>query len=191
MPPYLIFSILALLFFSASIIAFKLTAKYFMPNPYAYFFYYFLIYFILGLFLPLFKPIEIIPTNIKQFSYIWPYAIAIFIGMYCFSFSIFKLDITTMAPLGNLSNVFTPILAALFLGEKILSKNYPLFLLVILAGFLAGYDEKLKIRSFFNKYIYLFLVFIFSISLTKILLTKELMQLAIGILLFMNFSMDQ
>ncbi|HUV47248.1 MAG TPA: hypothetical protein VMW29_03880 [Candidatus Bathyarchaeia archaeon] len=168
MPAFLILSLISLCFFSASTIVFKITAKHSIPNPYAWFFWYFLIYFVLGLFLPFFSPIQIIPSDFRVLFYNVPYAIAIYIGIFCFSLALYKLDITTMAPLSNWGNVFTPMLAFFILGEKIQPKNMPWLLLIIIAGILATYNEKTKLKSFFNKYIYLYLVFVFCLSITRI-----------------------
>lgn len=183
MPPYLTLSIISLCFFSASIIAFRLTAKHAMPNPYAWFFWYFLIYFILGLFLPFFNSIRVIPNNVEQLSFNVPYAIAIYIGIFCFALAVYKLDVTTMGPLSSLGNVFTPLLALLFLGEKTPSKNLPWLILIIIAGFFAAYDERLKLKSFLNKHVYLFLVFVFCLSVTRISASKGIN--AVG---FWNFT---
>lgn len=140
-----------------------------MPNPYAWFFWYFLIYFALGLFLPLFNPIKVIPANISQLSFNIPYAIAIYIGIFCFAHAIYKLDVTTMGPLSSLgNNVFTPLLALLLLGEKIPSQNLPFLILIVVAGFFAVYDERLKFKSFLNKYVYVYLVWVFCLSVTRI-----------------------
>ncbi|OQX50827.1 hypothetical protein B5M47_02920 [candidate division CPR3 bacterium 4484_211] len=139
-----------------------------MPNPYAWFFWYFLIYFCLGLFLPLFNPIKVIPADIKQLSFILPYTIPIFIGIFCFSHALYKLDVTTMGPLFNLGNVFTPLLAFFVLGEKIPFQNIPWLILIVIAGFFAVYDERLKFKSFLNKYVYVFLLWVFCLSITRI-----------------------
>jgi uncharacterized membrane protein len=168
MPPYLILSVISLCFFSASIITFRLTAKHAMPNPYAWFFWYFLIYFILGLFLPFFTPIKIVPLDVRALSFNVPYAIAIYIGIFCFAQAIYRLDVTTMGPLSNWGNVFTPLLAFLVLGEKLPFQNIPWLILIVVAGIFAAYDERLKVKSFFNKYVYLFLVFVFCLSVTRI-----------------------
>lgn len=168
MPAFIVFSIISLCFFAASIIAFKITAKHSMPNPYAWFFWYFLIYFLLGLFLPFFSPIRVIPLDFKLLLFNVPYMIAIYIGIFCFSLSLYKLDVTTMGPLSNWGNVFTPLLAFFILGEKISSQNMPWLILIIFAGILASYNEKMKLKSFFNKYVYLYIIFVFCLSITRI-----------------------
>jgi len=180
---YLILSVISLCFFSASVITFKITAKHAMPNPYAWFFWYFLIYFILGLFLPLFAPIKVVPASIKQLLFNVPYATAIYIGIFCFAQSIYKLDLTTIGPLSNWGNVFTPLLAFLILGEKIPLQNAPWLGLIVVAGVFAAYDEQLKLKSFFSKYVYLFLVFVFCLSITRIVAHKGIN--AVG---FWNFN---
>lgn len=172
MPLYILYSILALFLLSISIIIFRLTAKYAMPNPKAYFFWYFVIYGLLGLSLPLFNHIQIIPTDIRLLRFNIPYAFFISIGIYCFANAIYKLDVTTMGPLSNLGNVFTAFLAWLLLGEIIPQKNIVWFILIILAGMLATYNERLKLKSFFNKYVYIFLTWVFCLSLTRIIANK-------------------
>ena len=143
-----------------------------MPNPLAWYFWYFFIYFILGLFLPIFAPIKIIPASLGQLKFNIPYAIAIYIGIFFFAQALYRLDISSMAPLSNFGNIFTPILALLFLGEKISLANIPWFILIIASGFLATYDEKLKLKSFLNKYVYFYLIFVFCLSLTRIFTNK-------------------
>jgi len=139
-----------------------------MPNPYAWFFWYFVIYFVLGLFLPFFNPIQVIPFDFRVLLFNVPYAIAIYIGIFCFALAIYKLDVTTIGPLSNWGNVFTPLLAFFILGEKISPQNVPWLILIIVAGVLAAYSERTKLKSFFNKYIYLYLIFVFCLSVTKI-----------------------
>ena len=73
-----------------------------------------------------------------------------------------------MGPLSNWGNVFTPLLAFIILGEIISPQNIPWLLLIIVAGVLAAYNEKTKLKSFFNKYVYLYLVFVFCLSVTRI-----------------------
>lgn len=168
MPPYILYSILALILFSISIILFRLNAKYAIPNPKAYFFWYFVIYGLLGLFLPLFHDIQIIPPNINFLKFNIPYAFFISIGIYCFAHAVYKLDVTTMGPLSNFGNVFTAFLAWLLLGEIIPQKNIVWLALIIFAGILATYTEQLKLKSFANKNVFVYLGWVFCLSLTRI-----------------------
>jgi len=118
------------------------------------------------------SPIQVIPPDFKMLLFNVPYVIAIYIGIFCFSLAVYKLDVTTMGSLGNLGNVFTPLLAFFILGEKITTQNIPWLLLIIFAGVLAAYDEKLKLKAFFNKYVYLYLIFVFCLSITRIVSNK-------------------
>lgn len=186
MPPYLTFSILSLCLFSISSIVFKLTAKHSMPNPSSWYFWYFFIYFLLGILLPFFVPVKIIPLSISQLKFNFAYAAFIYTGIFFFAQALYHLDVTTMGPLSNLSNVFVPILAFLFLGEKIASNSIVWLILIVVCGFLAAYDEKLKLKSFSNKYIYSFLLFVLFLSVTRIFVNKGINSLG-----YWNFTFYQ
>ncbi len=187
MPIYVALAIASVCLFSFSAIIYKLTAKYSMPNPLAWFFWYFFIYFMLSLTLPLFAPIKVIPTSITQLRFNLPYAIAIYTAIFFFAQALYKLDVSSMAPLSNLGNVFVPLLAFLFLGEKMSSSNIPWFILVIICGFLATYDERLKLRSFLNKYVYFYLIFVLFLSITRIFANKGINNLGYWNFTFYEF----
>ncbi|MCX7881057.1 MAG: hypothetical protein N2482_00895 [Patescibacteria group bacterium] len=115
MPSYLFFAILSLIFFAFSTIAFKLTAKYSLPNHLAWFFWYFVIYFILGRFIPLFVFIKNpIPPNIFLLRYNLLYGFFIYLGVFFFSYSLYHLDVSIISSLSNFTNVFILILAYFF-----------------------------------------------------------------------------
>lgn len=188
MEPYIIYSILALVFFSSSFIIFKLTAKHSMPNPQAYFFYYFLIYAILGLVIVMVRPVDIIPSNILDLKILLPYAIPIFVGIYCLAHAMFTADITVMAPIGNLGNVFVPVLAMLVLKESVSLEKLPWFLLIVLAGFLVSYNERLKFKAFWNKDVLLVLIFVFCISVTRIVAPSVIKYFGYWNFIFYEFT---
>lgn len=173
MPPYLIFAILSLVFFTISTIAFKLTAKYSLPNHLAWFFWYFVIYFLLGRFVPFFVSIRNpIPQNIFLLRYNFLYGFFIYLGIFFFSYSLYHLDVSVISPLSNFTTVFILILAYFFLGEKIILNKIIWFLLIIIGGFIASYNEKLKGKSFLNKYVFSFIFWTFCLATTRIVINK-------------------
>lgn len=72
-----------------------------------------------------------------------------------YTLSIYKLDVTTLAPLFSLRTVFAVILGVLFLGETVSALGTALIVLIILASPLASYDEHLRLKAFLNKYVLL------------------------------------
>jgi drug/metabolite transporter (DMT)-like permease len=87
-------------------------------------------------------------------------------GFYIFyTVSLYKLDVTTISPLFSLRMVFAVILGLLFLGEKINTLGLILVLMIIVASPLAAYNEKLKVKAFFQKNILLAIFAMFSLAL--------------------------
>lgn len=87
-------------------------------------------------------------------------------GFYVFyTVSLYRLDVTTISPLFSLRTVFAILLGILFLGETISSLGIILVSLIILASPLAAYDEKLRVKAFFQKNIVLVVLAMLSLAL--------------------------
>lgn len=71
---------------------------------------------------------------------------ALFFALY--TLAIYKIDVTTMAPLFSLRTVFAAILGVFVLNETISIIGIFLIIVIVLASPLAAYDEHQKLRSF-------------------------------------------
>lgn len=67
-----------------------------------------------------------------------------------FTYSLFKLDVTTVVPLYSLRTVFAIFLGLFFLHETITPLGLILSFVIVIMSPLAAYDEKLKLKSFFK-----------------------------------------
>jgi drug/metabolite transporter (DMT)-like permease len=172
MPVYVFYAFAALLFLGSSTILFKFTAKHKIGNSLVFYFYYMLIYFLLGLLIPLVKPVQLIPADLGALTPVILNSVTVFAGYYFFFSNIYKLDITTFMPLYNFRNIFSPVLAMIFLGETISAVQAPWFLLIVAAGFFVGVDEKMSLRSFFQRPILTFLIYVFSLSVSSIFVNR-------------------
>lgn len=72
-----------------------------------------------------------------------------------YTLSIYKLDVTTLAPLFSLRTVFAVLLGVFFLGESVSLLGAALIVAIVLASPLASYDEHLRLKAFMHKQILL------------------------------------
>lgn len=72
----------------------------------------------------------------------------------CITLSVFKLDVSTVAPLFSLRAAFAVILGILFLHESISLHGLALIAIIILATPLAAYNQKLRMKAFLHKYVF-------------------------------------
>ena len=68
-----------------------------------------------------------------------------------FTYSIYSLDVTVLAPLFSFRTLFGLLFGALLLHESITRDQYVYILLIFAAGFFVSYDARLKLKSFFQK----------------------------------------
>lgn len=76
---------------------------------------------------------------------------ALFYAFY--TISLYKLDVTTIAPLFSLRTVFAVLLGILVLQEKVGFLGFGLIAVIVLMSPFAAYNENLKIRAFFQKWV--------------------------------------
>ncbi len=76
---------------------------------------------------------------------------ALFYALY--TISLYKIDVTTMGPLFSLRTVFAVILGVVVLHENVSPFGLGLILLIVLMSPFAAYNENLKMRAFFQKYV--------------------------------------
>lgn len=172
MPAYVLYAFLALLFLGTSTILFKFTAKHKIENSLVFYFYYMLVYFLLGILVPFVKPIDLIPTDLGALRPVIINSVVVFLGYFLFFANLYKLDITTFGPLYNFRNIFSPVLAALFLGETISAGQIPWFLVIVITGFFVSIDERMSLRTFLQRPVLTFLLFVFSLSLSSIFVNR-------------------
>jgi drug/metabolite transporter (DMT)-like permease len=87
-------------------------------------------------------------------------------GFYIFyTVSLYKLDVTTISPLFSLRMVFAALLGFVALGEPASKLSIILIAAVVLASPMAAYNEKLKVRAFFQKYVLLAIIAMASLAL--------------------------
>lgn len=81
-----------------------------------------------------------------------------------YTVSLYKLDVTTMGPLFSLRTVFAVILGIVILNERIGILGIALIVVIVLLSPLAAYDEHLKIKAFFRKYVLLAVIAMVSLA---------------------------
>jgi drug/metabolite transporter (DMT)-like permease len=79
--------------------------------------------------------------------------------------SLYRLDVTTISPLFSLRTVFAVLLGLLFLNESINTLGIVLIVTIILVSPLAAYDQRLKVKAFFQKNVLLVIFAMFSLAL--------------------------
>ncbi len=72
-----------------------------------------------------------------------------------YTVSLYKLDVTTIGPLFSLRTVFAVLLGIMVLQESISPVGLGLIVVVVLMSPFAAYNENLKLRAFFQKYMLL------------------------------------
>lgn len=79
------------------------------------------------------------------------FSAALFYALY--TLSLYKLDVTTIGPLFSLRTVFAVILGVAVLQESISLIGFGLIVTIVLISPLAAYNENLKLKAFFQKYV--------------------------------------
>lgn len=89
-----------------------------------------------------------------------------------YMFALAKIDVSVFSPLFNFKTVFSVILGFIFLKE-VLTPIQILFIAVLfLAGFFVSMDERLSIKSFFNKAVFILLSSAFLYAIFSVLINK-------------------
>lgn len=95
--------------------------------------------------------------NIESIGYLAVSIPTVMIGYYLFYKAIFITDASTFSPLFQVQALMAGILAFLFLGERFAFENYFFMGLILIGAILVSFEEKMSIRSFFNKGVLLIL----------------------------------
>ncbi len=88
---------------------------------------------------------------------------AAFLAFY--TYSLYKIDVSTMAPLFSLRTVAAVLLGVWLLHERLGGPDIVLISLIILMSPFASYDEHLKLRAFRNKYMLVVVVAMIVLAL--------------------------
>lgn len=91
-----------------------------------------------------------------------------------FILSLYRFDVSVLAPLYNIRSVMSVLLAFLILGERLSSGQIFLSSIIVGAGVLVTLDEKWSLRSFANRNLLLVLGQMFNLSLLGIYTNKAI-----------------
>lgn len=150
---YLAFAAFAAVCFSTTTIINKLTSKHTLDNKDSLLAYLLLSSFTFALVLYPFVDRSIPPT--QTLLTIFASSITFFSGMYLLYTGIFTTDVSVYAPLFQIQSGLVAILAYIFLHEQFPASNYLWISLIISGAILTSIDEKLSIKTFFTKGIFM------------------------------------
>jgi drug/metabolite transporter (DMT)-like permease len=171
---YLMYAFLAATCFALSQVLNKLLSKHSMDNRDSLMAYFMLTSFTFGFFMLPFIPWTLPPLSLLGIILV---AVLLFMaGSYSFFEGVFHADASSFAPLFQLQAAFVGILAFLFLGERFPVQNYLWMILLIVGTILVSYDEKMSLKSFFNRGILFILLMQVLHASSNIFVGKALQQ---------------
>jgi drug/metabolite transporter (DMT)-like permease len=162
--PYYIFAWIGSIGSALVIVATKLTTKHSISNPWFYNFLWMLFVLIFMAPIAIFNHASV-PSSWTPII-IASIAQSIFYALYILS--IYKLDVSTIAPLFNFRTIFAVLLGILLFQEKLTVFQSLIAGLVIIAGVFATFDEKMNVKSFFNLKVGLVLLSMLALSLANV-----------------------
>lgn len=168
--PFQFFAWTSSLFSGVSVLTTKLASRHMVKNPWH------LNFLLMGTMTIAMIAVSLIggvtlPTNIT------PIVIAgVLSGLVsiAFTFAVFKLDVTVLAPLFSFRTLFGLIFGALLLTEAITRQDVLYIILIFVAGFFVSYDTKLKLRSFFQPGIVYVLLMTAGLGLFGVFIQKAI-----------------
>lgn len=182
---YLFFAFLAAACFAVVLILNKLLSKHSIDNKDSMMAYFMLTTFSFNL--VLFPFVSFTTLSFEMFELIALLVGGFLIGYYAFYTAIFDTDASSFAPLFQLQAGFVGLLAFLFLGERFPIQNYLWMGLLIFGAVLVSLDEKMSVRSFFNKGIGLVLLMQIFHAFSNLLVGFSLKQLTPIELIFWEY----
>jgi len=162
------FAWLASLSSGFSVLALKLATKHKIKNPWHFNF----------LTLGFISALTIVASLIAGITRPESFAIIVAAGVLsglvsiAFTFSLYKLDITVLSPLFSVRTVFGLLIGVFLLGEAITERDIFFIILIAVGGFFVSYDNKLKLRSFFQPGIGYVLLMMLGLSFFGVLVQK-------------------
>lgn len=168
MQTFVPFAFLALFLFALDTVTQKLTTKYLIKNPlvFNFYFYPFALLFILPILLT--KKV-VVPFDFSNIALAAFFNVAAYLF---YVFALYKIDVSIISPMYNLRIVFSTLLAIIVLGELLPIYKYAWLVVVIVAGFFVAIDERMTLKSFFQKPIFLLVFYFLGLSLCQLLLKR-------------------
>ncbi len=161
--PFYLYAWIACFASASTIIITKLTSKYSIKNPWLFNF--------LWAFVILSFTIPLSLYNHAGFPSDWlPIIVAgIFGALWNILYiqSMYRIDVSTLSPLFNFRLVFAIILGSVFFQEQLTSYQFILFIVILVGGIFATFDERLSIKSFFKPAIRIGLLAMLSLALNN------------------------
>jgi drug/metabolite transporter (DMT)-like permease len=165
MPTYILLSFLAAISFALAGVCNKLTSKYAIRQRWPFLFYYYITFIPFVFLIPLVSQLQVPSGN---WSTLFFYSLFFFLGNICFFTAIFKTDTSVFAPFFQLQAAFIAILAFLFLGERFPTENYFWIIFILIGAVLVSLDEKMSVKTFFQKAIFLIILMQFFHALSNL-----------------------
>ena len=81
-----------------------------------------------------------------------------------YTYAIFRIDVSTMAPLFSFRTIFAVIIGVVVLDETISSIEFGLLFVIVLISPLAAYDPQLKLKAFFTRPVLIAIVAMLSLA---------------------------
>jgi drug/metabolite transporter (DMT)-like permease len=170
MNSYLVFAWVASVLLGVESILAKLTSKYSIKNPWLFNFVWNFIILLYTLVIALFYHIG------------WPreWGNIIIAGLFYalsgvfYTWALYLLDVSVLAPLFNFRTVFSVLLGVWLLGQLLTTQQYVLIGITFVAGFFVSFDEHFKLRSFFRMPILIAMVAMAVIAAYGIYINKAI-----------------
>jgi len=161
---YVIFVWLASVLFGLVVIGSKITAKHAIQNPWLFNFLWSIS--VLGFTIVAAVANGVgLPVSWGSIAIVSIFSSIVWI---LFVIVLYKLDSSVISPLFNLRTPITVVLSSIFLGEVLTSKQYGLIVIITLSGLLVAYNERLRLRAFFQLAVAICIVTIFLSSLSAL-----------------------
>lgn len=151
---YIFFAFLAAFLFASTTLASKFISKHKIDNPDSLFALAILSFTPYILTIPIFAKLSITQPAFLLLVF---YSILYILGVYLLLHAIFVVDASTVSPLFQLQAGFIVILAAIFLGERFPLSRYLVIAALIIGALLVSVDERMNIKSFFQRGVLLIL----------------------------------
>jgi drug/metabolite transporter (DMT)-like permease len=179
---YILFAWIADFSYALEVVLMKLTSKYGIKNPWSFNFLWNIVLVLIMM------PIALI-NGLSFPSHWWNIFMsgmtcALFTAIYVYCF--YQLDVSIASPLFNIRTIFALLFGVILLGEKIQNWQYPLILIIFIAGFFATYDEKFSLKSFFNKNVVLLIFAMAIFAIYSVFLNRSIAEVGFWNATFWN-----
>ena len=168
--PFYVYAWIASICFGTIAIIAKLTSKYAISN--AWLFNFLWAFFVLVFTLPIAMVNQI--GRITEWQNLLIAGILSGLVYVFYILALYRLEVSVLTPLFNFRTVFSVLFGAYLLNESITVEKFILIGLIIIGGLFVSADEKLKLRSFFQKSIGIALLLMVILSLMGVFVKKAM-----------------